>query len=134
MEKSQLILWLCILGVALFCVFVSTYLSLYLIYKHLRNYTKPALQKPIVRILGMVPVYAVLSFFSLLAVHYSLVFDLIRNCYEAYLLYQFFILLVQFINTYEIEVQEATHLKRVPRPPPAAAAAAPPPPAASPAP
>jgi hypothetical protein len=37
-------------------VVVSVLLSIHLIYKHLRNYTKPTLQRYIVRIILMVPV------------------------------------------------------------------------------
>jgi len=38
------------------CVVLATLISLYCIYKHLRNYTRPKLQRCIVRILFMVPV------------------------------------------------------------------------------
>ncbi len=38
------------------CMVLSVLLSLYLIYKHLRNYTRPKLQRCIIRIILMVPV------------------------------------------------------------------------------
>jgi len=45
----------------------------------MRNYTEPELQRPIVRILFMVPVYAIDSWLSLKFKDYSLVFDLVRD-------------------------------------------------------
>jgi len=69
-----------------------------LVYKHSRNYTRPHLQRCIVRILFMVPIYSIDSFFSLLFKDYSLYFDLIRDCYEAYILFMFFTLLVNYIE------------------------------------
>ncbi|ELR12154.1 Transmembrane protein 34 family protein [Acanthamoeba castellanii str. Neff] len=89
--------------VAGLCTALSTLLSLYLVYKHLRNYTQPKLQRHIVRILLMVPIYAIDSWLSLQYKEWSLYFDLARDAYEAYVLYQFFNLLIAFINTYEYD-------------------------------
>jgi len=46
----------------------------------------------------MVPIYAIDSFFSLLFRKYSLIFDILRDCYEAYVLYLFFTLLVNYFD------------------------------------
>jgi hypothetical protein len=73
-------------------------LSIFLIYKHLRNYTNPDLQRYIVRILIMVPVYATDSFLSLRFVNQALWWDLARDCYEAYCIYCFFSLMVTFVT------------------------------------
>jgi hypothetical protein len=69
----------------------------------MRHYTQLHLQRYIVRILLMVPVYAVDSFLSFRFISLSLYFDLVRDAYEAYVIYNFFTLLVAFVNTYDYE-------------------------------
>jgi len=81
-----------------FFTLFATMLSLYLIYKHFRNYTQPHLQRYVVRILLMVPIYAIDSLLSLIFRQYALYFDLLRDCYEAYVLWLFFTLLVNYLN------------------------------------
>ena len=85
-------------GISGFFAFMSTGFSIWLIYKHLMNYTKPHLQRYIVRIIIMVPIYAIDSWISLRWIEYSIYFDLLRDAYEAYVVYSFFALLVSFIN------------------------------------
>jgi len=80
------------------CALWATLISLHLIYKHFRNYTRPALQRPIIRIILMVPIYSFDSFLSLRFKELALYFDLGRDCYEAYVLYMFFTLLVNFLE------------------------------------
>jgi hypothetical protein len=77
----------------------SVFASVLLIWSHLRNWTVPEHQTHIVRILIMVPIYAVDSWLSLRFREYSLYFDIARDCYEAYVLHQFFSLLVAYIET-----------------------------------
>jgi hypothetical protein len=93
-------------GIAGFFAWTAVVLSLWLIYKHLRNYNEPHLQRPIVRILLMVPIYAINSWVSLRYVHVSLYLDLIRDAYEAYVVYQFFVLLVEFIDSHDNPLSE----------------------------
>jgi len=76
----------------------SCILSLHLIYKHSRNYTRPQLQRCIIRILFMVPIYSIDSFLSLLFKDDAIVFNLLRDCYEAYVIYIFFTYLVCFLS------------------------------------
>ena len=83
--------------IAFFCVVLACLFSFHQIYKHLRHYTRPDLQKHIVRILLMVPIYAIDSFLSLLFHQYSLYFDLLRDAYEAYVVYTFFRLLLSYL-------------------------------------
>lgn len=94
-------------------VFLSVNLSLWLIYKHLRNYSQPSLQRSIVRILLMVPIYSIDSYLSILFPRFSLVFDVIRDSYEAYVIYIFFNLLVTFINVYPYSDVDSTHLDHI---------------------
>eukprot|EP00898_Chlorokybus_atmophyticus_P000981 jgi/Chlat1/1884/Chrsp145S02204 len=69
--------------------FSACAVSLYHIYGHLRNYTEPVYQRFIVRIIFMVPVYAISSWFSLVFRHEAIYFDTIRDVYEAWVIYNF---------------------------------------------
>lgn len=81
------------------CALLSLVLTIVLIYRHLKNYYEPQAQKPIIRILLMVPVYSVASFLAILAAPYALYFNLVRDCYEAFVLYQFLCLLTQYYES-----------------------------------
>ncbi|KAG6751437.1 hypothetical protein POTOM_043625 [Populus tomentosa] len=52
--------------IAFFCALGAMALAIFHIYRHLLNYTEPTYQRYIVRIIFMVPVYALLSFLSLI--------------------------------------------------------------------
>ena len=92
--------------------FWACILSFFLMYKHWRNYTHPDLQvttffdqqiltvtqRYIVRIILMVPIYAIDSFLSLLFKDEAILFNTLRDCYEAYVLYIFFRYLVVFLE------------------------------------
>ena len=79
-------------------VLASCFASIYLIYKHLRNWTQPREQKYIVRLLLMVPIYSFDSWMSLRFRQAAVYLDLVRDSYEAYVLYCFFALLVAYIE------------------------------------
>jgi len=81
----------------LFCL-VASGITLDLIYKHLQHYNTPSLQRYIVRILWLIPIYALDAFLSLRFYESSLYFDVWRDCYEAYVLYCFFSLLIAYLN------------------------------------
>ncbi|KAL6274369.1 hypothetical protein ACE6H2_025061 [Prunus campanulata] len=68
---------------------VALVLSIFLIFQHLRLYTKPTEQKWVVAVVFMVPVYATESILSLWNPKLSLACDILRNCYEAFALYSF---------------------------------------------
>lgn len=74
-------------------------LAFFLIYRHLKHFTEPKPQTNICRILLMVPIYAIDSWLSIYFRHYSVYFDIVRDAYEAYVLYQFFDLLVYYFET-----------------------------------
>jgi hypothetical protein len=69
---------------------LATGISIWLIFKHLLHYNKPIIQKHIVRIIIMIPIYAVDSWLSLIWPHYALYFNVARDMYEAYVLFEFF--------------------------------------------
>jgi len=87
---------LSVLGASCGIVFLTTIISGYLIYKHLSNYTRPVSQRCIIRIILMVPLYAIYSLLGLFFYDYQVYFAIFRDCYEAYALYMFFVL----CNTY----------------------------------
>ena len=63
------------------CIFVCILLALQ-IYKHLTNFYKPELQRYIIRILWLVPIYAIDSWFSLRFKNIALYLDTARETYE----------------------------------------------------
>lgn len=73
-------------------------LTSYLVYSHISYFTSPIPQKYIIRIVCMAFFYGVSSFLSILFERYSIYFDLVCVCYEAFVLYQFFALLLYYFN------------------------------------
>lgn len=75
---------------------LSTLIALFNIYKHLRNYTRPEFQRSLIRILFIVPVYAVFSWCSLAIPSESLIFESIRDVWEAVVIYEFLRLVLAY--------------------------------------
>ena len=92
------------------CVIIATALSIYLIYMHMSHYTNPEQQKHLVRIILMVPIFAVDSWCSLWFNDLSLYFDVARDCYEAVVLWEFFALLMSYLGGEE-QVQQLLKTK-----------------------
>ncbi|PWN96306.1 DUF300-domain-containing protein, partial [Tilletiopsis washingtonensis] len=80
--------------------------SFWLIIKHLRYYTCPQQQRHIVRMLFMVPVYALVSFLSYYFYPQAIVFQLVRDCYEAVVITSFVWLLLQYVGDSPAEQNE----------------------------
>lgn len=72
------------------------------LYLHLTNYTQPDQQRYIIRILLMVPVYAVDSLLSLVLHPTAIYWNTLRNCYEAFVIYSFFSLLLTYLGGPEV--------------------------------
>nr|XP_009305846.1 transmembrane protein 184B [Danio rerio] len=71
------------------------------IYMHLRYYNTPNEQRHIVRILFIVPIYAFDSWLSLLFFtneEYYVYFDTVRDCYEAFVIYNFLSLCYEYLG------------------------------------
>lgn len=81
----------------LFCT-TSLVLTIYLVVQHLKYWTDPIGQTYIVRILFVVPIYAICTYLSMILIDYSLYFDLVRDCYESFVLYQFLCLLIHYFH------------------------------------
>ncbi|KAL3515814.1 hypothetical protein ACH5RR_022716 [Cinchona calisaya] len=84
--------------VALPCTIGAIALAIFHIYKHLLNYTEPTYQRFIVRIIFMVPVYALMSFLSLVLNDKAIYFDSIREIYEAWVIYNFLSLCLAWVG------------------------------------
>ncbi|KAH8809549.1 DUF300 domain-containing protein [Flagelloscypha sp. PMI_526] len=77
---------------------VATVLSTGSIYLHLKNYRKPMLQRMVIRIILMVPIYGVSSLISLFSLQAAFFIDAVRDIYEAFVIYCFFDLLLQYLG------------------------------------
>ncbi|RKP10399.1 organic solute transporter Ostalpha-domain-containing protein, partial [Thamnocephalis sphaerospora] len=77
---------------------VATCISMVLVYKHAQYYYKPNQQRYIIRICMMVPIYAVVSWLSYFYYRDSVYFEVLRDCYEAFVLASFFILLLEYLG------------------------------------
>lgn len=73
-------------------------ISLWTILQHLIYYTQPELQKHIIRILWMVPIYSIDSWIAIIYPNMSIYVDTIRECYEAYVIYNFMIYLLNYLT------------------------------------
>jgi len=84
--------------VGLVCVVIAIALSTGEMYHHLTHYARPEFQLHVVRILGMVPVYSLTAWISLVSsdARDALLMDVIRDGYEAYVIYNFLALLIQY--------------------------------------
>ncbi|OQS00940.1 hypothetical protein THRCLA_05810 [Thraustotheca clavata] len=80
---------------AMAAIFASA-LTAFTMYQHLRAYTRPNLQRYILRILLIVPVYAIGSFLSFKFVHQATYFNIVRDMYEAFVVYSFLNLVLSF--------------------------------------
>lgn len=88
-------------------VMLTLPLTLFEIAGHIGNYSKPYLQKHIIRILWMVPIYSINSWISLGWPLGGLYLDIIRECYEAYVIYNFMMFLLNYLF-YDQEYDPAT--------------------------
>lgn len=81
-----------------FFTLIASVASFWLIFKHLTYYTCPLQQRHIVRMLFMVPIYAVVSWMSYLFYREAIYYETIRDCYEAVVITSFFYLLLQYVG------------------------------------
>jgi len=81
--------------------------SAWLIKKHLEFYTNSSQQRYIVRILFMVPLYAIYSWLSYFKWKDAIYYQLMRDCYEAVVIASFFYLLLSYIGETEADQAEA---------------------------
>ncbi|XP_055632142.1 transmembrane protein 184B isoform X1 [Toxorhynchites rutilus septentrionalis] len=88
-------------GLAGIFVWIALFIACQQIYQHLRWYTNPQEQRWIVRILFIVPIYATYSWISLLFFNSESVyvyFFTVRDCYEAFVIYNFLSLCYEYLG------------------------------------
>lgn len=88
-------------GIAGAFVWAAIIITCHQIYQYLRFYTHPSEQRWIVRILFIVPIYAFTSWLSLLFFDnnsYYVYFDTFRDCYEAFVIYNFLTLCYEYLG------------------------------------
>lgn len=81
---------------AAFFVAIAVPLSLSDIHMHMLHYVRPDLQRYYIRILWMVPLYAIESWLALRYKDQGIYFETAREAYEAFVIYSFFNLLLCF--------------------------------------
>ncbi|XP_063702651.1 transmembrane protein 184B isoform X2 [Culicoides brevitarsis] len=82
-------------------VWMALFITCQQIYQHLRWYTNPQEQRWIVRILFIVPIYATYSWISLLffnSQNVYIYFFTVRDCYEAFVIYNFLSLCYEYLG------------------------------------
>jgi hypothetical protein len=80
------------------CAFVATMMSFVQVLQHFLHKSHRQSQKRIMRILAMVPLYAITSWISLLFFASAIYMDFIKSCFEAYILYSFIMLLTKYLG------------------------------------
>ncbi|KAG6517402.1 hypothetical protein ZIOFF_020788 [Zingiber officinale] len=84
--------------VAFSCTVGAIALSMLHIYRHLLNYMEPTFQRYIIRIIFMVPVYALMSFSSLIRTERSICFSTMREIYESWAISNFLLLCLAWVG------------------------------------
>jgi Organic solute transporter Ostalpha len=84
-------------------------MSMRLVYLHLTHWFMPDVQKYVVRILWMVPIYAIQSYLSLRYHHARVYMCTIRDFYEAFVIASFVYFLVELLGGQESLVQLLRH-------------------------
>ncbi|XP_063233090.1 transmembrane protein 184C [Bacillus rossius redtenbacheri] len=99
-------------------VMMALPISFWGIVQHIVHYTNPALQKHIIRILWMVPIYALNAWLGLLFPEESIYMDSLRECYEAYVIYNFMVYLLNYLNltsnhNFEANLEQKEQVKHI---------------------
>ncbi|PWY70269.1 DUF300-domain-containing protein [Aspergillus heteromorphus CBS 117.55] len=76
---------------------LSIVISFYLIFMHATHYSKKIEQRHIIRILLMVPVYAIVAWLGTYFYKNDVYYDVIGNCYEAFAISAFFSLMCAYV-------------------------------------
>ncbi|KKA29903.1 hypothetical protein TD95_001478 [Thielaviopsis punctulata] len=77
---------------------IAALLSVVSIWLQTKNYRKPLLQRYVIRILLMVPIFSFSSYMGLVSPAVSHFIDPIRDFYEAFTIYTFFQLLINYLD------------------------------------
>lgn len=77
---------------------VAILFTIFTTFLQTKNYRKPLLQRHVIRILVLVPIFSIASWTSLTSLRVAFWIDPFRDVYEAFTLYTFFQLLVNFLG------------------------------------
>ena len=100
------------IGLLMLLAISSTLNALQLVAQHLLNYSTPRLQRPVTRILALVPVYALASLASVLYYPAAVYVLALRDAYEGFVVASFFTLMCQYVGPSE-EAQKEVLFKKV---------------------
>jgi hypothetical protein len=81
-------------GSSFVCALIASVFTLWQIKNHLLRNKNPKLRKYTVRILGMVPIYAITSWLGMVCKNYAPGIAVFRDCYESLVLYSFYQFLI----------------------------------------
>lgn len=100
LETDSILFYSCMAAwfIAGIFVILAVTASIYEVAMHLEYYNRPRLQLRVVRILCMVPIYAIDSWASLRFKDAAFYIDPVRECYEAFVIYNFFMYLVVYLE------------------------------------
>ena len=95
-------------------VLASSALSFYDICMHVIYYVRPRLQRYYVRIIWMVPLYAIQSWLALYFPQAKVYLETPRDAYEAYVIYSFYVLMLESLgsNDYVLKELEAKSVEK----------------------
>lgn len=93
-------------------VLLTIPISVRLIISHLLNWVEPNIQKYVVRIIWMVPIYSVESWLALRFKYFAVYLETLRECYEAYAIFSFLYFLFALLGD---EHQIVAKLKEKPQ-------------------
>lgn len=79
-------------------VLLTIPISIKLIMQHLTNWQAPRIQKFVVRIIWMVPLYSIESWIALRYRSLTLYMETLRECYEAYVIFSFLYYLISLLG------------------------------------
>jgi hypothetical protein len=101
-EHAQMWAWFTA-GIA---AILATFISTWSILNHLDHNKNIPLRNSTIRILLMVPVYAIVSYAGLVWRRQSPIFEVVRDCYEAWAIFSFMSLLLNFLDGPLVLAQE----------------------------
>ena len=96
---------------------LGSLISLWHMTAHIRNFNEPTVQRKIIAIMWMIPIYSVSSWLGLVFVHAQAYLSIFKDIYEAYAIYTFLSFLIAILGRGDREAvitvlaQHADHLK-----------------------
>ena len=97
---------------------VSALIAARTVMGHLLNYTRPAVQRHIVRIQLLIPIYGLGSMLSLHVREDAIYVDTVRDIYEAFVIYSFLQLVLAYLGGEDSCARKMETLDAMPHPPP----------------